>query len=342
MKTYTYKNMMICLASVMTAGMLLAGQVFAAKAGVSVSSVPPNVDSVLRNLATASDVGGYVTVSFPGSLRSPSQPPAGAAADVRTSLMTTDGPFTGNYLTAGVQGLAFSIKYTGSQPPLATIVLVPEGGRPWYNRALLKFNAEENVWQENNVSFDLRSGWHDGRGNQSEANWQVALANVSAIGIDFLQIGAINQTASVDHFRLLLDNEVETPDAILSERLFDRFGVRDLRDLTEAQRSQDSDKNGIADYLEIWVMQSDPDSDEGDLMVEVHRTAEGRSEISWNTIAGGEYMVEVSDTPSGKYRALSNGTHVRASVKGREARTDEEESNGGLRFYRVKQFKSTL
>jgi hypothetical protein len=339
MKTYTHNKVMISLAGAMTFGLLAAVNGLAAQAGVSVSALPPDVDSVSQSGAVVTDSGEFITVSFPGSLRSPSGPPAGAMAEIRTRLMTSDGPFTGDYVAAGAQGLAFSLKFTGSEPPRAIVVLIPAAGRPWYNSALLKYNAAENVWQANNISFDLRSGWYDGRGNQNPDAWQAALRGVAAIGLDLMQVGTIDQTASVDHFRLLLDNEVETPDAVLSERLFARFGVRDRRELTAAQRAQDSDGNGIADYLEIWVTQSDPDSDEGDLMVEVSRSPEGRSQVSWTSVAGGEYAVEVSDSPNGQYRALAGAERVRATVKGRTTKTDDEDSNGGLRFYRVKQFK---
>jgi hypothetical protein len=331
--------MTITLAGVVAAGLLTAGQGVAAQAGVSVSSLPQDVDSTPRSGAEVSDSGGYVTVSFPGSLRSPSSPPSGAAADVRTSLMTTDGPFTGDYVAAGAKGLEFSLKYAGRRPPRVMVVLVPAEGNLWFNDALLKFNETEGVWQPNNISFDLRAGWFDAYGDRNEDAWQAALRNVSAIGLNMRQIGTVNQSASVDHFRLLLDNEVFTPDAVLSERLFARFGVRDRRELTAAQRAQDSDGNGIADYLEIWVMQSDPDTDEGDLMVEVGRTAGGKSEVSWNAIAGGEYAVEVSDSPKGQYRAVAGASRVRADVKGRTTKVDDEDGSGGLRFYRVKQFK---
>jgi hypothetical protein len=339
MKTYTHNRMMISLAGAVTAGLLAAANGLAAQAGVSVAALPPDVDSVPQSGAVVTDSGEFITVSFPGSLRSPSSPPKGAAAEIRTRLMTSDGPFTGDYVAAGAQGLAFSIKFTGSEPPRATVVLVPVAGRPWYNSALMRYNAAADVWEANNISFDLRAGWYDGRGNQNADAWQAALRGVSAIGLDLAQVGTIDQTASVDHFRLLLDNEVETPDAVLSEKLFARFGVRDRRELTAAQRAQDSDGNGIADYLEIWVTQSDPDSDEGDLMVEVSRTPQGRSEVSWTSVAGGEYAVEVSDSPKGQYRALAGAERVRATVKGRTTKTDEEDGSGGLRFYRVKQFK---
>ena len=340
MKTYTHNRVMISLAGAMTAGLLAAVNGLAAQAGVSVGTLPPDVDSVPQSGAVVTDSGDYVTVAFPGSLRSPSSPPKGAAAEIRTTLMTSEGPFTGDYVAAGAQGLAFSLKFTGSKPPIATVVLVPAEGRPWYNKALLRYNAAVDAWQANNISFDLRAGWFDGRGDQNPEAWQAALHNVSAIGLDLKQVGTINQTASVDHFRLLLDNEVETPDAVLSERLFARFGVRDRRELTDAQRKQDSDGNGIADYLEIWVTQSDPDSeDDGDLMVEVSRTPEGKSEVSWTSVAGGEYAVEVSDSPKGQYRALAGAERVRATVKGRTTKTDDEAGSSGLRFYRVKQFK---
>ena len=340
MKAYTHNSMTVSLAGVIAAGLLTAGQGVAAQAGVSVGTLPPAVDSVPESGAVIRDNGDYITVSFPGSVGIPTAPPPGAAATVRTSLMTAEGAFTGDYIAAGVQGLSFSLMHTGVRPPRALVVLVSAAGDAWYNDSLLKFNAAENVWQDNNVSFDLRAGWYDLAGNQSEEAWQAALRNVRAIGLDLVQVGSFGQTASVNHFRLLLDNEVETPDAILSERLFARFGVRDLRALTADQRKQDSDKNGIADYLEIWVTQSDPDSeDDGDLMVEVSRTPQGKSEVSWTSVAGGEYAVEVSDSPKGQYRALAGAERVRATVKGRTTKTDEEDGSGGLRFYRVKQFK---
>jgi hypothetical protein len=340
MKTYTHNSMKVSLAGVMAAGLLTAGQSIAAQAGVAVGTLPPAVDSVPESGAVIRDNGEYVTVSFPGSLGGvPSAPPAGAAATIRTSLMTSEGVFTGDYIAAGVQGISFSLMHTGTRPPRAAVVLVSASGVAWYNKALLKFNEAEGVWQANNISLDLRAGWRNLQGSQNEETWHAALRNVQAVGLDLVQLGSFSQTASVDHFRLLLDNEVETPDAVLSERLFARFGVRDRRELTDAQRKQDSDGNGIADYLEIWVTQSDPDSDEGDLMVEVSRTPQGKSEVSWTSVAGGEYAVEVSDSPRGQYRALVGAERVRATVKGRTTKVDNEDGSGGLRFYRVKQFK---
>jgi hypothetical protein len=334
MKAYLKNSMTIGLGFSVAATMLLAGQAFGAQAGISISALPPDAVNTAANGAVIDVSGDYVTIAFSGhrANRSPSSPPPGAEGRIRTSLSTAEGAFTGDYLAAGVQGLAFSLKHTGDTPPRVIVVLEPATGRRWYNTALVNFADADGEWVENNVSFDLAGGWYDARGNRDPAAWDKALQSVASIGLDVLQAGALRQTVSVDNFRLLLPDEVWTPEAVLQERLYSRFGVRDPNQLTAAQRALDSDGDGIPDWKEILFTETDPDGESFDVWV--RRKQDGSNEVSWRAAAGKPYRVLVADSPAGPFRPLTGAEHVVASAHGRRAHVDNSDDQGS-RFYRV-------
>ncbi len=340
MKAYLKNSMTIGLGFSVAAAMLMAGQAHGAQVGIAVSALPPDAVSTAEDGATITDNGSYVTVSFAGhrANRAPSSPPSGARAGIRTSLSTAEGAFTGDYLAAGAQGLSFELKYTGGTPPRVTVVLEPTAGLRWFNSVLVNFADADGEWVESNVSFDLQGGWFDARGNADPVAWQTALQDVASIGLNIIQAGAVSQSVSVDNFRLLLENEVWTPPAVLQNRLFARFGVHDPNQLTAEQRALDSSGNGIADWQEIMFTESDPDDALDSLLVKVNRNENGNNEVSWPANAGRVYRVLVADSPSGPFVALKGAEHIAAAARGRQVHVDDDEVPGP-RFYRVVQLK---
>ncbi len=334
MKSYTQaSNSVVSLAVIFAAASLLsAGRTQAAQAGITINTLPPETVTLSGGGAVVDDNGEYLTVAFRGR----GLTPGGANAGVRTTLETAQGRFTGDYLAAGVQGLAFDLKHTGLRPPIAEVVLTAGDGTRWLNHAVVSYSDTENTWHGNNISFDLRAGWKMDTGRRDAGAWEAALRNVASIGLNLSQVGTVAQTASVDNFRLLLDNEVVTPEAVLTEVLYARFGVNSVSELTAAQRALDSDGNGIADWKEIMFTESNPDDALDGLLVKVRRTVEGANEVSWPARAGRQYRVLVSDSPAGPFNPLPGAEAVNASVRGRMARTDTTE---GPRFYRVVQVK---
>jgi len=329
MTIYTQRMTLIGLGLSFAVALFTAGQCPAAEAGIVINTQPPTVEVTTQG-AVVQNEDDYVTVVFNGHGGTPKI----VTGTVLATLATADGAFTGNYVGAGVKGLAFRIKNSASKPRV--VVMLTANGCTWYNRALVKLGAEPGEWVANNVSLDLLGGWYRDDGKSTAANWDAALRNVEAIGLSMAQVGTASQSVSVDDFRLLLENEVLTPEAVLAQRLFARFGVNSDDALTEAQKALDSDGSGIADWQEILYTQSDPDDGTDDLLIAVHKTPAGQNEVSWSGVAGGRYRVLVADSPAGPFRALTGAEDVSTPVKGRVARPDTEGA-AGQRFYRVVQ-----
>ena len=310
-------------------------------AGIVVASdLPINVEADALTVTGAEtapisidSVGRVVTVTFADQTLGGSPPVLGAVA-VGAALTTDAAAFSGDYTDSDASGILFSLASDSEVKPNVSVIVEVLNSRKWYCPSS-SFGAVGTP-SKNNVSLDFKEGWtRDGQ--NSEALWLNDLKSVKAVGVRVLQNGLVAQSCEVSGFRLLLADQVVTPEAVLDDRILEWFGKdREAVLLDEVASSLDTDGDGITDLLEISMTQTDQLRRGATFGVSVAKAADGQVFLSWDVVAGGVYQV-VRSTQPGKGYTKFGAPVVADETGGFEWPID---SDGDARyFYRVKMIR---
>ena len=237
--------------------------------------------------------------------------------------------FTGNYTDSGVTGVGFSLAGVGEAKPGVMVTLVGKNDLTWYNSSV-ELSEVDGEWQPNNISFEYEDGWYRDAFN-TEANWNAALTDVKSISVYIMQSGNPAQTGYLKSFRLLNAQQTATTAGTLTARVLAWFGVENERD---ADRGLDSDGDGISDYLEITMTETDPGDANSVLKVDVQRLAVGL-QLKWVVATGRLYDVYRCENLGSDFIVIAS--RIEALSTGILEYNDLTATGAGPYFYRVKQ-----
>jgi hypothetical protein len=281
-----------------------------------------------------------VTVSFDKRISnaySGTPDPDAIPMKVLTAVSTDEGVFAGNYDSAGVEGVAFALSNSvpGKPKIMVSIKCLDPWGRTfiWSNRTL-ELGDENSGECVNNLALDLSEGWFP---NDTRARFERDLQNVVSVGFTIQQDQLDAQSVEVSNLRLLLANQVITPSATLHARLANYFGVASIDDITDLQKAQDSDKDGLSDYTELMESESDPNDANSALLVSAERIHNGGLRLSWPGVVGRTYTVFRTDTPTGDFEPVPGKVGIYCEETGEMDVTLANDR--GKYFYSVQQVR---
>ncbi len=235
------------------------------------------------------EVGNRVVVSFGPSMVSPDNPPDYAEATLLADAGQS-GPFSGDYIAAGVKGVRLRIRGDGHQPGSLQVLLQGTSGRIWIN-STLRLSSEPGVWTTIVLPFERSAGWLRG-GTDLDTKWQADLRSVRLMGVRLSRGGTEAQSYALDDFVLLdADGMYEEENlSPLEKALLARFGVRRPQDVSEADRLVDSDQDGMTDWTEILCLY-DPDFANAMFVAEILSVTDAGVLLRWPCVQGSTYTV---------------------------------------------------
>jgi len=228
---------------------------------------------------------GSVTITFP--TKNPNDAPVYSGGQVKAEALTSSGAFVGDYTAAQIAGVKFRIKSNGHTPGSAKLVLVSVASdgvsRRWANPNVT-ISAVADEWAVTVSSMDIAAGW-DRRVRAGESKgqlWTNGLQNVQSIGVELSHGGYELEEYTIDDFRLVDVNGLETEPAVLSlqEALMARFGVESVGEVGAKAASDDTDEDGMTDLDEIQT-DYDPDFENATFQAEVVRVEGDTATVRW-------------------------------------------------------------
>lgn len=283
---------------------------------------------------------GCITISFAAQ----SGPPSYVAAGVIADAGIAESPFSGDYSAAGALGVSFRIAGNGHSPRLSAVMLTgQQSGRRWYNPTVT-VSAATGEWTTNTISFDLAAGWvmFPEVAGDLAAMWQQDLQDVGMIGVSLVQNGVDAQSYTLDEFRLVGSDGFITPPAGLSpleQALADVFGGKTSVDqLTDEERQQDSNANGMTDVYEI-LSENDPAFANSIFVAEVvppSSEAVGVT-VKWACVKLSRYTVYRSEDLLSVFHTLADPSSldIQAVETGYMTYQDTSATGAGPYFYKV-------
>lgn len=261
-----------------------------ARIGVEASGLVGRELFGMTTVAVNSD--GSTSISF--AQRSPS-----ALPDVIAGILTADasvcaGAFVGDYVSARVRGLSFWVKSNGYLPKGMELVLKSRTGRTWFNKRVTVSDVS-GLWVVNNVYLDRNAGWdrNERSSVDKDAIWNEDIRQVLYIGVSFSQGGLETETYTVAHLKLVGDEGFSIPQGALTPwqvTLLRRFGVTRVEELTEAQKRQDADGDGMTDVNEI-LAETNPDDPASVFWADIVEVSGEGILLRWQCVYGASYSV---------------------------------------------------
>ncbi len=279
------------------------------------------------------DTNGAITVLFLAQ----SGPPNYTVANIIADAGASDSAFSGDYIAAGVKGLSFRIMSDGHSPRYPMVILgSSRSGRLWYN-ANVKVSAVAGEWVWNSVSFDRAAGWMTDAKGDLDSMWKADLESVGMIGIRLSQRRREAQAYTVGQFRLLDQNGFITDPAVLTPlelALYERFGVKSIDLLTDAQKALDSNTNGMPDVAEI-LSEHDLGYANSIFAAQVQVDENGIT-IKWACVKGATYTVFRATNLVSGFSAMPGASDLQAVQTGYMTYKDTAATGTGPYFYKVK------
>jgi len=276
-----------------------------------------------------------VTVAF--AAKPSSAPPSLRQCELIAG--NASGAFSGNVLANGADGISFKIAGDGSQPSLNQVII----------RAP-RTDTEDFVWTSTSIAVSAvpgewttcvvplnrsAGGWTCQYGtdawgeNEYQELWDGNITKVSAMSVLIRPGTDAAESYSVSEFQIIGDAGAYT--AVLSP-LEAYFGVSSFGELTDEQKLQDSDGDGMSDINEI-VAGMDPNNAESVLALTKIAPIEGGYEIEWPVVIAGTYgVLRSSDLGSG-FELIAGG--LTADATGSMTYPDTTVEAGKAYFYKV-------
>ena len=303
---------------------------------VDVLSDAPYTSDINGVVSFVRGANGSITVSFPQ--QSVTSVPRYDAATLVACNASGAPAFSGNYAEMGVSGASFKIKSESnvSAPVQVQIVLRSSvSGRVWRNESV-RASAVAGEWILNSVTFDRASGWkRDGSGD-FDAMWAADLQSVEIIGVRLSQPGKEAMSYTVAEF-VITGAFGTTPGLLtpLEEALKDRFGVTKVSELTDSQKTADSDGDGMADVAEI-LSENDQEYANSIFVAEIVSVTDAGVLVKWACVAGSRYTVIRAASLMDEFQDLPGAVSIPATSTGFMTHLDTTGVEGGPYFYKMR------
>lgn len=266
-----------------------------------------------------------------------------AIPDVVAGVLTADasvcaGAFVGDYVSAGVRGLSFWVKSDGHVPKGMELVLKSRTGRKWFNKNVTVSNVS-GVWVVNNVYLDRNAGWdrNERSSVDKDAIWNEDIRQVVYIGVSFSHGGLEAETYTVAHLKLVGDEGFSIPQGTLTPwqvALLIRFGVTRVEELTEAQKTQDVDGDGMTDVNEI-LAGTNPDDHASVFLADIVEVNEEGILLRWQCVYGASYSVSrTTNLVEAVFETIAE--ELQATVTGYMTYRDVTATGNVPYFYRIR------
>lgn len=314
------------------------------------ASNPAGAADILSDATAAADINGNVsfiygangalTVVFPA--QSASSIPKYTAATIVARTSSGSPAFSGNYIEMGANTVSFKIRSESTVVAPAGVQLVLRSsvsGRAWRNDSVTA-SPEEGVLVVNQVSFERSSGWTRDGGGDLDAMWQEDLQSVEIIGVRLVQPNRQAMSYTVSDFTVsgdLMDGApaVLTP---LEQALRDRFGVTSIDDLTDSQKAQDTDEDGMTDLVEI-LSENDDTYANMIFAAEIVSITDDGILIRWPVVAGSSYTVLRAASLLDEFQDLAGAVSMPATYTGYMLYIDATALDAGPYFYKIRREK---
>lgn len=279
----------------------------------------------------SSESSGSITVSFAAQ----GAPSVYTCAAVVADPTSNDGAFSGDYINGGVKGLSFKITSNGYVPGDVMVILRSNGivGREWRNENIsVSGNGVTNVFR-----FNLEDGWQCNCEGDLAAMWDNDLRSVGVIGIRLTPGSSAAESYTIEQFQLLDENGVSSfGDAELTPaHILNYFGVQSLSELTDEQRNQDSDGDGMTDLMELLAGMNPLDANS------IFAAKIGRCgsvmELTWPCVTNGNYAILRTTSMTDLFTSIAIGlTPSDTDINnGFMTYVDYDSVGGRVYFYRI-------
>ena len=278
------------------------------------------------------DSGTAVTVQFPEKT-SPIALPYTSSLLVGGSSPST--AFTGDF--SKYTGIRFKITGDGSQPEFVQVRFyrkVGWGTRRWlFNNLPVSTNAGE--WTINLIPLSYEKGWttcydFSNYRNPDPAYWfKEDLKNVDMLMVTIRPGSHAAQSYSIDQFQLLGEGGPTEPASLTPLEAY--FGVNNVSELTDEQKEQDSDGDGMSDLNEI-LAGMDPQDASSVFSAASVKSGNGNL-VKWQGVLGSKYAVWRSTDLAGGFELIA--TDISADKTGIISYEDPDPVAGKANFYKV-------
>jgi hypothetical protein len=328
------KNNLLLITAIAAFSASLLTHALAARVGVEAERLTGTELYGMTTVTVNSD--GSTSISF--AQQSPYAMPDVSAGILSADAGVAAGAFVGDYVSAGVRGLSFWVKSDGHLPKGAELVLKSRTGRKWFNKNVTVSNIS-GAWVVNNVYLNRNAGWdrNEPSSVDKDALWNEDLTQVVYIGVSFSQGGLEAQTYTVSHFKLIGQEGFTIPQGVLTSwqvALFQRFGVTHVEYLTETQKMQDADADGMTDVNEI-LAGTNPDDPASVFFAEIVEINEEGVLLRWPCVYGAVYAVSrSSNLVEGVFTSIVED--LQATITGYMTYRDVTATNNTPYFYMVR------
>ena len=258
--------------------------------------------TITANAWQYSDVVGGASCSIPTSgvvmVRNASSPvPLTGPGATIIPVSDASNVFTGNYATARIGSLAFTVRSSGRQLGETTRVLLRSGTRLW-SRYNISASTQSGVPLVNQVALDLSDGWSTTATTDPDkmsAMWDADMQKVGSVGVEVvMQSGTAAQSFTFSDFGIIGDR---VPGSLtpLEQALADRFyGATSPDEVDAVYAAEDSDGDGMTDLEEILAEFSAYDTRrtyETQLFRINAQADEAGMKITWACVKGKRYTI---------------------------------------------------
>lgn len=317
---------------------------------VALSAMPYAVNGALGerdarsegNIQYVSNPDGSVTINFAEQSRN--VPPRFTRAALAADENVAGSPFRGDLTASGVASVSFRVQADATPGRARLVLFGAQSGRMWWRD--IEVAPTDGGWLVLDAALSVNDLW-DRNSSRTAANWAADLADVDVIGIEIQQGGRSAQSYTIAGFSLLdASGSALTGDAGLSpleRELMDTFGVRSIRQLSAAQRLQDSTGDGMKDWERILAEHDDAAYIEMFEVRNITATDEG-VEIRFLARKGSVYDVYRAETANlgdpDAFQRLPGGTEIVAGSTENMPFADMTAEGGVNYAYRVYRLRS--